>query len=126
MKDDRGDKAFLDDVKRRLDKGAEEIDELTLARLGAARRRAVEAGSRRHSAWRLGDVLVAGLWGRTVWLAGGILLLALVILRPPLSSPVSQPLHLLDDMELLGSSEDLEFYQELDFFIWVADEPGEG
>lgn len=126
MKDDRGDKAFLDDVKRRLDKGAEEIDELTLARLGAARRRAVEAGGRRHAAWQLGDILVAGRWGRIVWLAGGLLLLALVVLRPPLSSPASQPLHLLDDMELLGSSEDLEFYQELDFFIWVADEQGEG
>ena len=126
MKDDPGDKAFLDDVKRRLDKGAGEIDELTLARLGAARRRAVEAGSHRHSAWHLGDILVAGRWGRVVWLAGGLLLLALVFLRPPLFAPASQPLHLLDDMELLGSSEDLEFYQELDFFVWVADEPGEG
>ncbi|MEJ2692567.1 MAG: hypothetical protein P8166_05755 [Candidatus Thiodiazotropha sp.] len=125
MKDDRGDKAFLDDLKQQLDRGAEEIDELTLARLGAARRRAVEAGSHRHSAWQLGDILIAGRWGRIVWLAGGLLLLALLMLRPPLSSPASQPLHLLDDMELLGSSEELEFYQELDFFLWVADEQGE-
>lgn len=126
MKEERNEREFLADVRRRLDAGAEDIDELTRARLGAARRRAVEAGSRSRIL-RLGDVLVAGRGGRLAWLAGGLFLL-LAILMPRLQTPTQAPqaMHLLDDMELLGATEDLEFYQELDFYIWVADEQDNG
>ena len=117
---------FLADVKRRLDASADHIDELTRARLGAARRRAVEAGSRSRG-WRLGDVRVAARGAQLAWLAGGFLLL-LVLVIPQLQTPpaATQTVHLLDDMELLGASEDLEFYQDLDFYIWVADEQDQG
>ncbi len=126
MKHEQGEQDFLDRVKKRLDDSTDQIDELTLARLGAARRRAVEAGSERHSMWSLGDVLVAGRSGRLAWLAGGVLLL-LVLVTWRLQTPVA-PLQtqLLDDMELLSATEELEFYQELDFFIWAADEQNEG
>ncbi len=117
---------FLSRVKQQLDESSERIDELTLARLGAARRRAVEAASR-DSHWRLGDVLVAGRGAQLAWLAGGLLLL-LLFLIPNLQTPQQglQAVQLLDDMELLGTTEDLDFYRELDFYLWVADEQDKG
>ena len=51
-----------------------------------------------------------------------------MLVIPQLQTPpaATQTVHLLDDMELLGASEDLEFYQDLDFYIWVADEQDQG
>lgn len=126
MKDDKSEQEFLDQVKQRLDDTTDQIDELTLARLGAARRRAVEAGSHQHSILSMGDILTAVRGRRFAWLAGGLfLLLLLATLRLQTPVPSTQPL-LLDDMELLSAAEELEFYRELDFFIWVADEQDEG
>jgi hypothetical protein len=122
------DEKFLEDIKQRLDTSADELDELTLARLGAARRRAVEAGSR-SALYRLGDMLVIGRSGRLALLIAGLLLIASVIVLNPGFAPSedrSQELSLMEDMELLGAAEELEFYQELDFYLWVADEQDAG
>jgi hypothetical protein len=126
MTEQQREEEFLERIKQRLDESAEQTDELTLARLGAARRRAVEAGSRRHGIWPLSDVLAAGRGRRYTWLVGAFLLVLLVaIWRLQMNAAPPQTL-LFDDMELLGAAEELEFYQELDFFIWAADERNEG
>ena len=124
----KSDEEFLDEIKQRLESSANELDELTLARLGAARRRAVEAGSR-PPILHLGDTLAIG---RTGWvalvLAGMLLILSLMVLMPG-SQPARddlQAVSLMEDMELLGAAEDLEFYQDLDFYLWVTDEQDPG
>ncbi|MCG8487830.1 MAG: hypothetical protein MI756_10220 [Chromatiales bacterium] len=124
----RSDEAFLSEVKQQLQKSSDELDELTLAKLGAVRRRAVEAASR-PAVFRLGNVLSLGRGGMAILMLAGVLLIASVVLLKTAYPPVQQqlqPITLLEDMELLGAAEELEFYQELDFYLWVADEQDSG
>ncbi|MCG7993615.1 MAG: hypothetical protein JAY99_17055 [Candidatus Thiodiazotropha lotti] len=124
----RSDYEFLDKVKQQLQSTTDELDELTLAKLGAARRRAVEAADR-AAVFRFGDVLSLSRGGLPMLLLAGVLLIASIVLLKPAYPPVQQPLQpitLLEDMELLGAAEELEFYQELDFYLWVTDEEDSG
>ncbi len=124
----RSDDEFLEEIKQRLESSTGELDELTLARLGAARRRAVEAGSR-PAVLRLGDTLAIGRKGSlALLLAGTLLILSLVVLEPGYD-PARDDLQVassMEDMELLGAAEELEFYQDLEFYLWVTDDQDPG
>ncbi|MEW8218783.1 MAG: hypothetical protein AB2770_10505 [Candidatus Thiodiazotropha taylori] len=120
----RSDDAFLKEVKQQLQKSSDDLDELTLAKLGAARRRAVEVGSR-PAVYRFGDVLSLGRGSMTILMLAGLLLIASAVLLNRANTPEqqqAQSITLLEDMELLGAAQELEFYQELDFYLWVTDE----
>lgn len=124
----RSDDAFLKEVKQQLQKSSDELDELTLAKLGAARRRAVEVGSR-PVVYRFGDVLSLGRGSMTILMLAGLLLIASAVLLNRANTPEqqqAQSITLLEDMELLGAAQELEFYQELDFYLWVTDEQDSG
>ncbi|MET0073517.1 MAG: hypothetical protein ABW130_04605 [Candidatus Thiodiazotropha lotti] len=124
----RSDEEFLSEVKQQLQQSSDALDELTLAKLGAARRRAVEVGSR-PAVYRFGDVLSLGRGGMTILILAGLLLIASAVLLKTTNTPVEQQMQsitLLEDMELLGAAQELEFYQELDFYLWVTDEQDSG
>jgi hypothetical protein len=124
----KSDEAFLNRVKQRLDNSTEELDELTLARLAAARRRAVEAGSN-PAIFRLGEILALGRSTSTLLVMAGILLVASILVLKSTQSPVEESLRaisLIEDMELLGAGQELEFYQDMDFYLWVTDEQDSG
>ncbi|MCG7984433.1 MAG: hypothetical protein JAY90_16990 [Candidatus Thiodiazotropha lotti] len=124
----RSDEEFLSEVKQQLQQSSDALDELTLAKLGAARRRAVEVGSR-AAVYRFGDVLSLGRGGMAILILAGLLLIASAVLLKTTNTPVEQQMQsitLLEDMELLGAAQELEFYQELDFYLWVTDEQDSG
>ncbi|MCG7874479.1 MAG: hypothetical protein N0C81_13410 [Candidatus Thiodiazotropha lotti] len=124
----RSDEEFLSEVKQQLQQSSDALDELTLAKLGAARRRAVEVGSR-PAVYRFGDVLSLGRGGMAILILAGLLLIASAVLLKTTNTPVEQQMQsitLLEDMELLGAAQELEFYQELDFYLWVTDEQDSG
>jgi TPR repeat protein len=122
----RPDEELLNEIRQRLDHSANELDELTLAKLGAARRRAVAAGNR-SALFRLGAVLAIGRSGMVALMLAGLLTIASVMLKsyPPAQNEL-QALSLMEDMALLGAAEELEFYEELDFYLWVTDEQDSG
>lgn len=103
MSDD--DKPFVDQVRNTLDQHADALDEVTAARLAAARRNALEARPRRTH-W----LPVAALSA----VAASILTVAL-LLNQDISLPGSDP----DALELVAQSEDLELIEELDFYDWL-------
>ncbi|MCG7924176.1 MAG: hypothetical protein JAY67_01435 [Candidatus Thiodiazotropha taylori] len=124
----RSDDAFLKEVKQQLQKSSDDLDELTLAKLGAARRCAVEVGSR-PAVYRVGDVLSLGRGSMTILMLAGLLLIASAVVLNRANTPEqqqAQSITLLEDMELLGAAQELEFYQELDFYLWVTDEQDSG
>jgi hypothetical protein len=124
----KSDEAFLKEVKQQLQSSSNELDELTLAKLGAARRRAVEAAGKPLLA-RYADVIALGHGRMAILLLAGLLFVASVVMLKLTYPPVKQqlqPLTLLEDMALLGSAEELEFYQDLDFYLWVMDEQDSG
>ncbi len=101
---------FIESAKAHLDRTVDGLDGRTLARLREARRRALEASPR-----------------RVPWLmwAGGFATacVALLVASLWLFSPTTPgPTPGLEDVEILASSEDLGFYDDLDFYHWLADE----
>jgi len=113
---------FVTAAKAVLDGSVRDLDPATVGRLRAARRSALEPVPVRVP--RFG-------WAhhrRFVW-AGGLATVAATVLAAflYLYQPVSQgPAPALEDLELITSSEGLEFYDDLDFYRWLADAGVEG
>lgn len=99
-------------ARRELDGLAHDLDELTVARLRAARRRALD----RPRAWSWGwnGVAAAGL---------ATAALAVVLVAGHLwlnQTPAPLVVVGLEDLEMLSAREQPEFFSELDFYDWLA------
>lgn len=107
-KDDR----LINTVTQALDKQTSELDVETLQRIGGVRRQALaQLKEPVHTFHR---------WG---WMAGGAvafacsaLIIAAVLFRPEIPLNFS-PQEL--EFELMASQDDLEFYEELEFYRWL-------
>ena len=107
MTDDK-ESRFIAAAKAALDRSTQQLDELTIARLHAARRRAIDTRPR-----------------RLVWLAAGGLataaltatLVAFLLFAPAVAPPVSG----LEQFDLLSDNDDLELYRDLEFYRWLAE-----
>lgn len=88
--------------------------------LAAARRKALARGRARSAArpwaWGFGGLatVAAGVLGLVLWLGGPHGAVA-----PGLVPPT-------EDLELLASGEGVEFYADLDFYLWLAEDGGAG
>jgi hypothetical protein len=110
------DEEFLKRARQTLDRAATDIDELTAARLRAARLRALDAAAttpRWRPAWLTvaGSAVAAGLVAivvGTLWFA---------VPTPHAPMPVADA----DDFELLTMAENPDFFEELDFYEWLTD-----
>jgi len=114
MTEEPAENTFLKHSKNVLDQSLENMDTLTSSRLAAARRRAVEAAesSRVHhrSFWYV--AVPSG--------AAASILLAVVLLGP--WSGNSQAPNVWEDLEILASDENLEMYENLEFYSWLAEQ----
>lgn len=105
------DKDLLDATQRLLQQSERELDELTVARLRAARLRALSTAIRPRSAWRLTGGFVA---------AGFALAIAGVMWFQTPADFIAPPLEpAAADLDLL-TSENPDFYTELEFYSWLA------
>ena len=107
MKQD--DDKLMKDARALLEHRADDLDDLVVARLRAARLRATEVAGKRQQ--------------RFAWLksAGGLVAASLVIAVAAtvwLTNPTA-PNNGFDDLEMLVSAESPEFYQDLDFYLWL-------
>lgn len=100
-------------ARRELDERARGLDDITIARLRAARLRALDVAT--VSPWRSRWMAAAGLATTAVAV---VLVAGHFWLRPP-STP-AQAVAGLEDLELLSSREQPEFFRELDFYDWLA------
>ncbi len=97
-----------DQARQVLDTSAQELDELTLARLRAARLRALSVPVSRPyrrlaPVWAVASLLIGVLW-----------------LQWPSAAP---QLALLDDLDLLTAAEDPALYAEdWEFYAWLAEQ----
>ncbi len=102
---ERDEQRFVEQVRQRLDEQADGLDELTLARLRAARARALEQHGRSS----------ARSWWPAIGMAAAVALVAAVMLWP--SAP-----HLpaaADDWELLAAGDELELIEDIEFYDWL-------
>ena len=113
-------KDLLGAARSTLEYSNDHIDEQTLAQLKSARRNAVDVytakQSKAHRPARLFPV--AGF--ATV---GAALLVAVTLWTLQPSQQIekeSAPIAVLEDLNLLTGSEEIEFYQDLEFYEWLA------
>jgi hypothetical protein len=100
-------KQLIDQVRETLDKQADDLDYVTVQRLAAARRRAVSVPTRRPWLMPIGTFAAASVMALAlgVWWTGPA--------REAAPLPVA-------DMALLASADDVEFYDDLEFYVWLA------
>ncbi len=101
----RNDEQFGENIGQRLRDSEDSLDELTLARLRAARLHALETA--RPARPRL---LAGGLAGAVTV---AVLVLTVWWLQPPAVTPP------LEDVHLLSAGDDLQLLEELDFYLWL-------
>ena len=115
MKNQDNEISFLKKVKHSLSQSEENIPDETQSRLHHIRREALKVKPKEKN-W-------GGKWIPTPYPA--LATAAMVILAVLLSFPSDQEQSLfnpLDDLEILASNNKIEFYEELDFYAWLAEE----
>ena len=112
MMDER-DQQVMRKAKAVLDRSVDELDQQTILRLQRMRVNTLTARPR-SARW----VLAGGLATMCV----GILASVLWVSKPVAVMPV----HEADDLDVVTAAENLEFYDEIDFYRWLADHHGEG
>lgn len=106
--------AFVDSVKRRLSELEQGLDAATLARLRAARQKAL-AYQQDRSWWRAPASWVPA--GALAAAAAGVAIATFLWLSAPLST---LPPTDMEDLELLAAEDSIEFYTDLDFYHWLT------
>jgi negative regulator of sigma E activity len=117
MRQDNNDheSVFLGRLRRTLDDSADNLDARTLSQLTQARHRALEkAKSKPYLHRRPFWLSLAGLVTATA-----VVFLAIFLTRDP-SGP--QYYSAIEDVEILAASEHPEFFSELEFYAWLAEE----
>lgn len=98
------DRTLVEKVKQQLDQHAEAVDDLTVARLGAARQRALARRSLSVRYWiPLGGLATAAILA---------LVSFLLVQQPQTQDP---------GLELWTGGDDLELIEELDFYAWLEE-----
>lgn len=110
-----GERDVIEAARAALEREAGDLGARESVRLATARREALAAGS--HAArvrpWA---------WGGLATAAAGALGLMLWLGTP--HGPVAAPP--VEDLDLLASAEGLDFYADLDFYLWLDEDGGAG
>lgn len=108
-------RVFVDRVRRTLDDSVDNLDARTLTQLTQARHRALEeAKSKPYIRRRPFLFSMAGLVTATVVVA-----LAIFLVRNPIRPEYYSA---IEDVEILAASENPEFFADMEFYAWLAEE----
>ncbi len=106
-------KQFLEKVKGLLDEGVENLDSQTGQRLERIRIKALESAREKSS----------GFFTPLRWvMVGGFATAALALFFWLNPSPGTLQVRQVEDFEIITSQERIDFYQNLDFYRWLATE----
>lgn len=118
---------LIERIREQLDACVDDLDGATLSRLAQARRQAVAAAGKSRRRWwppwpgehSAGDWLVpAGAFASIVATA-----VALTIMVAEPGNGLGKK---VDDLEMLTAGEDIEFYENLEFYLWLQDRESAG
>jgi type VI protein secretion system component VasF len=115
-----GEEEFLRRVREGLDAGAGALDAATVMRLRRARAHAIEAAggrARRVRGW-VPAAAAAGVAVLAVWIGWS----ASMHRHTPASAAAAR----LDAVEVLAGGANLDLYENLDFYAWLANGSGHG
>ena len=112
MNGNERDKLFLEQAKKDLDAGTENLDYDILLRLGKARKVALEAA---HPGRRF----FIPRWVTAGGLATAVMMVVAVSFWHT-SAPDGIPVRQAEDVEILTAQENLDISKDLDFYSWLA------
>lgn len=95
---------FIENVKKTFDESVCDIDSNSLSRLAQLHQSVLESRGRYSLKW--------------VFIPAGALAMLLLVYGLIFNSPENQVIS-ADDIELISSSDSLEFYDELEFYEWL-------
>ena len=106
---------FVEKVRRTLDDSVENLDAKTLSQLTEARHRALEELESKPS------LLQRPFWFSLAGLATAtvVVVLAIFLARNPSGSEYYSA---IEDVEILVASENPEFFADMEFYAWLAEE----
>jgi hypothetical protein len=115
LKNQDNENSFLKKVKHSLDQGEDDIPAETLSRLHRIRQEALQSQKKESN---------RGIkWIPTPYptlATAAMVLLAVLLFFPGDREPT--PFNPIDDLEILASKNKIEFYEDLDFYAWLAEE----
>jgi hypothetical protein len=120
--DDAAEAEFLSRIQQQLDQSCDRLDARTVSRLNTIRHAALEHKQKRFSPLWLS-------FGGMVTATFLVFSLNLTTLQLPGSAglPVGMPVNgteeaaTLEDIEILTTTEELDFYEEYEFYQWLAE-----
>ena len=98
-------------IKQSLDKSADELDAQILSRIRQVRARALEQTEKE-------PLNLFGVMSGALATACVMVFAVMIILESPDTTHMTP----VDDLELISSSDNLDLYEELDFYEWLEDE----
>lgn len=111
MSADNKEQAFIDRSKMLLEKSVAQIDSATRAELRSIRQQALQA--QHKPAWWLSPLPAFAAT------AAVLVVTVSVWFNQPVENNNAPA---MDDMQLMAAAEDLDFYQELEFYEWLEHE----
>jgi len=120
MNDDKWLQQNQDAIRKRLDACVDEMDAADLFRLRQARQQALDSGSRKTGFGRKFALPVVAASLVLVILLGRGFDNNGLDLQPELNGQQNNVIAALADVELLAAQEQTEFYENLDFYEWLA------
>ncbi len=119
MKPEKSDERIAELVKSHLDAGVDAIDELTAAKLRAIRLNAVEAAGENRGWFRFPRWAAVGGLATAV---AAVLAVSLWMSGKPVESTVATA----DDIEVVAAQEQMQFYEDIEFYRWLAAQENDG
>ena len=105
---------FISHVKKTLDQQADALDGKTLSKLNQARQAAIQ-----HVGHKPGFSLTRA-WVPLGGVAAAILLTSIFMFKADeMATLTDGP---VDEMEIIASSDSLDLYEQLDFYMWLLEE----
>ncbi len=120
--DSNRDGNFETRVKRAFDDSVDRLDGHTRSKLALARAKALEARARRRR-----RLLPDGFGLLPVGAVAAAVLAAVIVWQGPLTpnsaAEVTAELEVIADFDILLGEEDLELFEELEFYAWLQEQP---
>ena len=118
---------MIERIREQLDAGVNDLDDATLSRLAQARHRAVAAAGKPRRRWW-------APWPRELpageWLVPAGAFASIVATAVALTIMVGEPgdglARDVDDLEILTAGEEIELYENLEFYLWLQDRESTG
>ena len=114
MRTPEEEKVFLENVSGLLNEGVQDLDRSIQQRLEDARVEALKSDAQKRPGF-----FIPLRWAMVGGFATIIAAVAGLFFWLP-TSPVVLPAKNIEDLEIITSAEHIDFYQNLDFYLWLA------